>query len=168
MNNDINKYIKGWISGGSETPCGSGSKLSNTEAQCKWIPEMIVKHGVKTVADIGAGDLNWMSMIELPEDVQYQGYDLVPRHNSVKQFDLLVDIPPKVDLLMCIWVLNHMPRLEQLQAMRNIIASGCKYLMITNTPKWNQDYINNLDYLELLELPIYEAELRLIQLRFDI
>ncbi len=75
----VNKYKKGWGGGLPETPCGSGSLLKNTEAQRIWIPAIFKKYNIRTVADIGAGDLNWISQMDT-SGIAYQAYDLVPRH----------------------------------------------------------------------------------------
>ena len=114
---EVAKYVKGWASGLPETPCGNGSRLNTTKAQREWIPRVISRYGIKTVADIGAGDLNWIAGINLG-DVEYTPYDLVPRKPGVIQFDLIHEIPPKVDLIMCLWVLNHLPYDHCKQAIR--------------------------------------------------
>jgi len=162
--NNIEKYQKAWQSGLPETPCGSGSKMENTKQQREWIPEIIKNFNIKTISDIGAGDLNWISTIGLPDDVTYTPYDLVPRHPKVVEFDLLANVPPKSDLIICLWLLNHLPREQQEIAMENIKSSGSRYLMITNTPKWNQYYIEDFDYIDMLPLIDYNAEIRFIEL----
>lgn len=162
--NNIEKYKKGWQSGGQETPCGAGSLIENTEHQRKWIPQIVEKYKIKTISDIGAGDLNWMSNVQLPKDVKYTPYDLVPRQPEVLEFDLLTTIPPKSDLIMCLWVLNHFPDEQSLAAMENIKKSGSKYLIITNTPKWNQDYITELGYIDMITISKFNAEIRFIKL----
>lgn len=135
---NVDKYKKGWHGGLPETPCGHGSRLSTTKKQREWIPEMIAKYGIKTIADIGAGDLNWIQQTELG-DVEYQGFDLVPRHPSVQEFNLLRQIPPKVDMLMCLWVLNHLPYKECEIAIENLKKSGAKYLMMTDRIRYRED-----------------------------
>lgn len=133
---DVQKFKKGWHSGLPETPCGFGSRLSNTKLQRQWIPEIVKKYGIKTVADIGAGDLNWIS--QMTWDVEYSAYDLIPRHSSVKHFDIVTEVAPKVDMLMCFWVLNHLPKRDSALAIGNLKASGSKYLMMTDRPIWRQ------------------------------
>jgi hypothetical protein len=131
---DINKYRKGWTGGGEETPCGFGSKVSQTKIQREWIPQQVVKYGIHTIDDIGAGDLNWIELVKWPAGVEYRAFDLVPRHPSVVEFDLLHEIPDSVDLILCLWVLNHLPEDHASQALSNLLASGCKYLMYTWWP----------------------------------
>ena len=108
------KFVKGWHSGLPETPCGWGSKLANTKMQREWIPQIIEKYGIKSIADIGAGDMNWISRMDL-SGIEYSAYDLVPRADGVIQFDIVNQTAPKVDMLMCLWVLNHIPKVIVLQ-----------------------------------------------------
>lgn len=135
----IKKYTRGWNGGKPETVCGWGSKLSITEKQRQWIPKILFDYNIKTIADIGAGDLHWVKKMDLHKGIEYTPYDLVPRLPEVQYFDLLKSIPPKVDLLMCLWVLNHFSKDECRLAIENIKASGSKYLLITYRPKYAPD-----------------------------
>lgn len=135
---EVFKYQKGWTGGLPETPCGSGSTLAHTKQQREWIPVIIEQYGIKSIADIGAGDLNWIKQTDL-RAVEYTAYDLVPRDPSVVQFDLIKEIPPRVDLIMCLWVLNHLPYEHCQQAIENLKASGAKYLMMTDRPRYHKD-----------------------------
>lgn len=161
---DIQKFHKGWHSGLPETPCGFGSKLSNTRRQREWIPRIVSQYGIKTIADIGAGDLNWIKHIQW--DVEYSAYDLVPRHPDVEQFDLVKQIPPKVDMLMCFWVLNHLPYEDSQKAIENLKASGSKYLMMTDRPRWREEQPPEIQmpYLEKIVLNEKEDSIILIEL----
>lgn len=131
------RFAKGWTSGGKETPCGYGSKLSSTVDQRKWLAKVVEAYDIETVADIGAGDLNWIK--HMAWDVDYTPYDLVPRLPEVTAFDLVREVPPKVDCLMCLWVLNHMPFDDSRAAIANLKASGSKYLIMTDRPVWHHE-----------------------------
>ena len=126
---DPEKYKKGWHGGLPETPCGYGSKFSQTEVQRKWIPEMVEKYGIESIADIGAGDLGWISKTEL--GCKYQGYDLVKRHKDVIEYNLLTDPLPSGDCLMVNWLLNHFPAEMQKIAIDKLMMSGSRYLIMT-------------------------------------
>ena len=138
MNDTINnrsKYKQGWTGGLPETECGFGSKLEQTKAQRDWLPKIVKDYGITSIADIGAGDLNWMRHVNLGCD--YQGYDLVPRHPDVKPFDLLADPMPVADCYLCVWVLNHFPADAALLALQRLqtggkasIALPAKYLIM--------------------------------------
>lgn len=164
---EVGKYKRGWTGGLPETPCGSGSKLSETVLQRQWIPGIIQKYGILTIADIGAGDLNWIQHMKVPIDIEYQAYDLVPRHPTVRAFDLVQEIPPKVDLIMCLWVLNHLPKDHCKQALNNIKASGSRYLMMTDRPIWRHEQPAEIEMPYLEKIIIREDKgdnIRLIEL----
>jgi len=129
---DPEKYSKGWSGGLPETPCGFGSKVSETKIQREWLPRMAEKYQVRSVVDIGAGDLNWIQHVQW--DVDYIGLDLVPRHPSVRAFDVRTEVPPQADLALCLWLLNHLPEPDALQALRNIRTAGCRWLAYTWWP----------------------------------
>lgn len=150
---DVDAFKKGWNGGLPETPCGHGSKLSTTIAQRQWIPKIIRKYGIRTIADIGAGDLNWISQMDLC-GAEYTPYDLVPRRAEVKQFDIVSMVAPKVDMLMCLWVLNHIPHDQSRKAIKNLWDSGSKYLLMTDRPRWRSEQPKEIDmpFIECLVL----------------
>ena len=148
---DPSQFKKGWTGGGKETPCGFGSKVSQTKSQREWLPRMAAKYDLHSIADIGAGDLNWIGLIKWPHPVQYTPFDLVPRHASVQAFDLIHEIPRAADLILCSWVLNHLPEAHARQALANILASGSKYLAYIYWPAM-------FDFLQLQ--PIESAVIR--------
>lgn len=90
---------------------------------------MVAKHGMVDIADIGAGDLNWVKLTEL--GCAYRAFDLVPRHRDVQKLDLLKDELPEADCLMCLWVLNHLPPDMQRIAIEKLQATGARFLMMT-------------------------------------
>ena len=158
------KYHEGWKGGGAETPCGSGSKLENTIEQRVWLPKMVKKYKIKSVADIGAGDLNWMQ--HMAWQVKYSAFDLVPRHKTVTEFDLVKEVPPKMDAILCLWVLNHFPYDDCLKALENIKASGSKYLIMTDRPVWHHEQPPEIqmEALETLVLNKKGDQIKLIKL----
>lgn len=149
---DRAKFKRGWVGGGKETPCGAGSKLKNTEKQREWIPRMVEKYGIDSIADIGAGDLNWVKHIEW--DVDYVPYDLIVRDPSVVEFDIVNEVAPEADALLCLWVLNHLPYEQCEAALENLKASGSKYLIMTDRPIWHSEQPEaiQMPYLEELRL----------------
>lgn len=131
---DQNKYEQGWKGGMPETPCGFGSKLSQTRVQRLVIPKWIEAYGITSVADIGAGDLNWVRKMDL-EGTYYRAYDLVPRHPSVRKYDLLTDPVPEADCVMCLWVLNHFPESAARHSIQKLYYSGARFLIMTWEPR---------------------------------
>jgi len=158
------KFRQGWTSGLPETPCGYGSKMSTTKRQREWLPGIVSQYGIKTVADVGAGDLNWIKHVNW--DVEYTAYDLIPRSEDVTEFDLVNEVPPKVDAILCLWVLNHLPKEQCRKALDNIKASGSKYLIMTDRPRWHDEQPEELhmDALEVLVLNQKRDNIRLIKL----
>jgi len=146
------KFSEGWKGGGTETPCGSGSKIANTLNQRIWLAEIALKYNIESVTDVGAGDLNWVGLVDW--DVVYLALDLIPRRPGVIQFDLVHEVPPKSDCLLCLWVLNHMPYEDSQASIRNLKASGSKYLIMTDRPVWHHEqppeiHMNHIEELNL-------------------
>lgn len=162
---NVGKFVKGWRSGLPETVCGVGSRIGNTKAQREWIPQIIEKYGIKTVADIGAGDLNWIKTMDL-SGIDYTAYDLVPRVDGVIKFDLVLEVAPRVDMIMCLWVLNHLPLNDSRNAIANLKASGSKYLMMSDRPSWHcgQPEEIVMPYIEELRINSKGERILLIEL----
>jgi hypothetical protein len=133
------KWEKGWTGGLPETPCGSGSKLVNTKTQREWLPRMWKKYGVRTIADVGAGDLNWIKEMDMTA-YKYMPFDLVPRHPSVSEFNLIEQKPPAVDCVLCLWVLNHLPLHDAQRAWDNLWSCNSRYLIITHRERWASEH----------------------------
>jgi hypothetical protein len=132
------KFRAGWVGGLPETPCGYGSTLEATKAQRRWIPGLIDSYAIRTIVDVGAGDLNWLRVTDL-RGAHYTPLDLVPRCHGVKQFDLVREVPPPADLLLCLWLLNHLDFEPCRKALENLKASGSKYLLMTDRPIWHHE-----------------------------
>ena len=130
--------------------CGRGSIFENTEIIRNLLVEVIKKYDIRTIADIGAGDLSWIYHTKWPHKIEYSPYDLVPRHKDIIRFDITSEIPPSVDLILCRYVLNHFDHDElYLAAIDNIKKSKSKYLLMTLTKakenhfseKWGSEII---------------------------
>jgi hypothetical protein len=132
----VEKFREGWVGGRPETECGAGSTLEATKAQRRWIPGLLEKYAVKDIVDVGAGDLNWIRHTDL-RGARYTPLDLVPRCAEVNAFDLVREVPPAADLLMCLWVLNHLDLEPCRAALANLKASGGRYLLMTDRPIWH-------------------------------
>jgi len=136
---DLEKIKRGWHGGLPETPCGHGSTMQATRAQRDWIPKIIRNYRIKSIVDVGAGDLNWFPKMKLPKSVRVLHCDLYPRRPEVVEFDLLKEPPPPSDLILCLWVLNHFDLESCRRAIENLKASGSKYLMMTDRPVWHRE-----------------------------
>jgi len=155
------KFSRGWVGGLPETPCGHGSMLGVTTAQRSWIPRLIDAYEIRSIVDVGAGDLNWISITDL-RGASYIPLDLVPRKPEVKAFDLVLEVPPKADLLLCLWVLNHLPFEECRKAISNLRASGSRYLLMTDRPKWHHEQPPEIAIPHIEELKLNEKGDRIL------
>ena len=154
-----NEFKRGWKGGLPETPCGAGSQFRATKTQRKWIPAKVKEYGITSIADLGAGDLNWSSRTAF--GCCYLPYDLVPRSPLVAKLDILTDKLPDADCYMVLWVLNHMTADQAKHASAKIMNSKARYLITT----WRKDYYNFTDATVLDSVKIFKgAELRLIEL----
>tara|TARA_B100002019_G_scaffold293134_1_gene318932 strand:- start:2266 stop:2919 length:654 start_codon:yes stop_codon:yes gene_type:complete len=145
----INIFKNGWYSNKrpkngvhhwrSLSFCGDGSE----GVWAAWYSqqlELVVKHyDIKTVADIGCGDLNLGGTL-LPFVDKYYGYDLIDwgekwnivRENwghkvkLVSNFDITKDICEEVDLIVCNNVFIHYPNRDILKCLDNISKSNSK------------------------------------------
>jgi len=148
------KYKRGWTGGLPETECGFGSTMQATKAQREWIPALIEAYFIESIADIGAGDLNWIKNMDIPNHIEYWAYDLVPRAPEVIKFDIIKEVPAPVDMIMCLWVLNHLPYDECKQAIANIKKSGSKYLLMTDRLRYREDQPKEIDMPSIRSMPL--------------
>jgi len=126
------KMEAGWKS--TETPCGSGSELTQTNRIRRWLPHVVSDYNVRTIADCGAGDLNWIKKVQWNKPKpEYAPFDLVPRHESVTELDITSYVLEEpFDLIICRHVLNHLSPKLALNAIDNFVSSGSGLLLITN------------------------------------
>lgn len=109
--------------------------LAETEVIRRFIPHVIESRGIRNVADVGCGDQNWI-FDAIPDaesrGIIYSGFDVLPRHTSVIPFDVTREVLPwKFDLVLCIYVLNHIYPDQAERALRLIKESGSKYLLMS-------------------------------------
>jgi hypothetical protein len=129
---DRAQSVTDWQSGLPETPCGKGSRFENTEEIRSWLPVVIEKYGIQTIADIGCGDQNWIHHCDYPHPISYTGFDVKPRFPDVLPLDVSRTVLPEpFDLVLCIYVLNHLKPDMAERALRLLKMSGSKYLLMT-------------------------------------
>lgn len=135
--------------------------MAETKEQRKLIPKLIERYNIKTIADIGAGDMNWITHTDL-RGASYAAFDLVPRKPEVTEFDITSQIPGKYDLIICLWVLNHLPFEDCKNALANIMASGSKYLLMTDRPIWRHEQPKEIQMPFVEELKLNEKGDRIL------
>jgi len=159
---NLDDYKRGWYSGLPETVCGAGSTLEATRLQRDALADWVRRYDVQMVVDVGAGDLNWIKQVCWPHPISYRAFDLVPRSDEVEHFDIIHDVPPDADMLLCLWVLNHLSDNHARIALANLLASESKYLVYTWWPAMAR--FLDIGYLEAVEInPHKRAELRLVE-----
>jgi hypothetical protein len=141
----IARMAMGWARGNmkAESQCGNGSRVSATGPVRQWLSNIHQEYNVKSVSDVGAGDLNWIGLVDW--NVQYRGYDVYPRHEDVEYFDGTKDVLPKCDLILCRQVMIHLPEDRVYAMLDNFKLSGSKYLAATTwddpaTIDWDAPY----------------------------
>lgn len=145
------RFAEGWKGGLPETPCGAGSTMWNTKEQRKLLPRLFRQYAITSVADVGAGDLNWIRHVPM-DGIEYIPLDLMPRVPEVTAFDLVREVPPRVDLILCLWVLNHLPFADCRAALANLKASGSRWLLMTDRPMWHHEQPEEIQMAPIEEL----------------
>lgn len=122
-----------WDSGHPETVCGKGAKLSETIAIREWIPHLCERYDIKSIADVGCGDQNWMKHVTFRDHVHVAGFDYSPLATHVTRFDCTRDILTlHYDMIQCIYVLNHLYQEGDVdKAITNFYATGIPWLLAT-------------------------------------
>ncbi|HVQ84647.1 MAG TPA: hypothetical protein VMS84_07835 [Mycobacterium sp.] len=140
--------------GNTETANGPGATLAQTENLREILPEIFKRYGIKTVLDVGCGDWNWMSKVDLSGLDLYMGWDVEPSFieantdnygNPHIQFAatslLTCEVMPPVDCILARHVLIHFPNDEITKVLDKMRACGARYLL---TSHWedgsNEDY----------------------------
>ena len=155
-------FKDGWISTLGKTKCGDGSEGKFALAITMTMELIIKKLDIKTVADVGCGDLNIGSTI-IPFIDEYYGYDL---HNWGEKwilsdefskienkkivlksdFSAVHEIIKPVDIIFCNNLLLHYPNEHVLTILDNFKKSGSKFLWCwDNEPDLNTNIRNNIN-----------------------
>jgi hypothetical protein len=140
-------YRIGWWAENKESTSGSGSTLENTSKMRESLPGLVAELGIKTLFDVPCGDFNWMQHVKFNPPIDYIGGDIVAsviadnqkkyagdRH-SFRQFNLISDKFPEVDMLFCRDCLFHLSYDDIWAVLDNFSRSSIPYLLVTNMPE---------------------------------
>jgi len=138
---------------GKESRSGTGSDLVNTAALRPLLVEFInslagTSQEINSMLDLPCGDFNWMKeIIGQLKIKEYLGGDIIPtmlKDNEVRYggmsivttpkfayINMLEDVPPKVDLILCRDGLVHLSYKSVIKVLKNFIASGSTFLLMT-------------------------------------
>lgn len=136
-----------------ESLSGPGSSRKSTKQVMEFLKRLIVNGTVRSITDLGCGDLNWMKQIlSLFPHVRYTGIDcvqeLIDRHkvahkdNKNHVFicdDILSKEIPKSDLVICRDVLFHMTFENGIKVLKNVSRSRSKLFLTTTYPELAQN-----------------------------
>ena len=142
---------------------GHGSKLEQTVDIRNFLNKFIVTNEIKSVVDLGCGDLTWVKHTEA-FTTDYTGIDiaesLIKEHKSNypdKKFynkDIVKDEIPEADLIIIRDVIFHIKIKDILSLFENI-KHKFKYLIITSCDNLvNQDNHNNIYHFSYENLEI--------------
>ncbi len=127
---------------GEESISGPGSALAQTKTIIQELNLLLKTLDISTMLDLPCGDFNWMQRVKL-SSIEYIGADIVDAlietnvseysnaHISFIKKDLITDSLPKVDLILVRDCLVHFSYTDIRAALKNIKASGAKYLLTT-------------------------------------
>jgi hypothetical protein len=122
------RMVNGWRAGKPFTVCGNGSLPAATENIRRWLPQVCARHGITSVCDAGAGDLQWKHGMQW--DVDYRPFDLIPRLPEIRAIDITRDPLPTCDAILCRMVLNHLDA-DRITLALNLFKRSAKYLIAT-------------------------------------
>jgi hypothetical protein len=124
--------------------CGTGSTIKFTDPLRNNLKSFLEKHQLMSMLDAPCGDYSWMSITPLPTGFKYMGADIVEslisdnkrNYPNVEfyQMDISQDRLPDADVLFCRDCLIHFSFHDITRALKNIVHSGIKYIMLTNYP----------------------------------
>ena len=162
------QYIKMKREHNRESLSGPGSHKENTREAVKFINDIIKKHNIKSILDLGCGDWNWFNEIDLSE-CDYTGWDcdhkMIQDNTSRYGADNIVfevnDIVntdySEVDLIICRDVLFHLD-MELSCRVLDKVKQKSKYLISTSFN--NQATNNNIkSYCPIKDWGYYQINL---------
>ncbi len=140
--------------GNTETRSGNGSSLIGTTALRAWLTATLQTLGIRTLADAGCGDLNWMK--ELTGSLRfYFAYDIVPElvnelrsrfqdrpNHFFTEADMVTTLLPECDAILCRDCLSHLTPDATLMALKRFRRSGSRLLIATTHSVGRNTWIN--------------------------
>lgn len=132
-----------WTRGRNDVPLsGEGSTIEATRELRTELPALLERIGATSLLDVGCGDFTWMQTIELP--CPYIGVDIVSSvvdgnqsrfggpQRRFEHLDVVEQAAPAADVVLCREVLFHLSLDDARAALRNMLKSGCRYLLLTS------------------------------------
>ena len=133
---------------GKDSKSGRGSDMDIVSPLIPKLANLIDKYNIKTLIDAPCGDCNWIKEVLPSTKVEnYIGIDIVPDliDSNIENFggtgllfavkDLVEEIPPTGDLLLCRDCLVHLSFESAIKALKNIVAANPSYVLLTTFTK---------------------------------
>lgn len=129
--------------GDAESVSGPGSSLAATAAVRRELPELMLRHGCRSLLDAPCGDCRWIAAL-FDRFAHYHGVEIVPELVAAHRaqwggervtfscLDLTRDPLPEADLILCRDCFIHLPLRQIRDALANFKASGATYLLLTS------------------------------------
>lgn len=152
----------------AESLSGPGSFLENAGDSIEFLQAIIKQKNIKTILDLGCGDWNWMSKVDL-SGVNYIGWDCDEEmiKSSNEKFgspsvlfevkDIVTSEFPKVDLIICRDVLFHIDMNISVPLVQKIKKEKC--LFMSTTFKNTERNTNIKQYTDFSNWGFYEINL---------
>lgn len=159
-----NIYTNGiWSGGKHETLSGLGSTLEYSKTTRSFINNIINEYQIKTIIDLGCGEMNWQKHLDLTNVISYTGIDVVDQviKSNIDKFKqdskfkfYTSDITElkdslNVDLLICREVLFHLCLSDVAKVLDIIKSSSAKYVILTSHENTQNNNIQNGKFFEL-------------------
>jgi SAM-dependent methyltransferase len=135
-------YATGGWPDEDETRSGPGSDLTQTTKVREFLPELVRDLALTSILDAPCGDFHWLKYCDLA-GIDYTGVDIVPEliesnrqrfgdaQHKFEVADIVKDLLPRSDLVLCRDCLVHLPFAQGLEAVRNFRRSGAGYVLTT-------------------------------------
>jgi hypothetical protein len=134
-----------------ESVSGMGSERAGTRALRRHLPELLKRHGVRSMLDAPCGDFGWMAELTL-DIASYHGVDIVAElverlrdthGDETHEFsvaDITKDALPAVDLVLCRDCLVHLSYEHAFAALRRFRETGSRLLLTTTYPRLSRNF----------------------------
>lgn len=139
------KWFGGWNDKIRETKSGSGSTIQYTQNCVKFINDLVEKEKIRTVLDLGCGEMNWQKLLKPVE--RYLGVDIVDtviqcnrerfKDKPYIQFecaDITTFPVENWDLVICRETLFHLPTENTVSILENIKKGGNRFFITSSHP----------------------------------
>ena len=128
--------------GGEESVSGPGSDLINTRRVLRELPELLHRLSIESLVDAPCGDMNWMRHLDyrwrsflgvdiVPEIIAALRAQAWPAEFHFQVGDLVKDILPLADAVLCRDCFVHLPFSSIENAVRLFRRAGFRFLITT-------------------------------------